>query len=161
MKKIFCVLMGVLYSLSSLASYNLDDLNLEGLWQLKDFPSQDPKEKILYDFKLGKSLGADPGGFRLSYFKNQQSNSTGISGIGLFVLPSCRQGRFNYFLRLHRTDESFQLFEIIHTRGYPEVSLLHLQKSGSPKIYTLEKVRRNQIRVHSRTSKTKASSLKN
>ena len=40
----FCVLLGFLYSFSSLASYNLDKLNLEGLWQLKDYPSHDSKE---------------------------------------------------------------------------------------------------------------------
>ena len=139
-------------------SYNLDDLDLSGAWQLKDYPSHDSKEKILYDFKLLKSLGADPDGFRLSYFNNQQSNNSGINGIGLFVLPSCRQGRFNYFLRLHRKDQSFKLFEIIHTKGHPKVNLLHIQKSGSPKIYTLEKVQRTQTRTSPQINQIIASS---
>ena len=152
MKKMFCVLLGFLYSFSSLASYNLDKLNLEGLWQLKDYPSHDSKEKILYDFKLNKSLGVDPDGFRLSYFTNHISTKSGIDGIGLFVMPSCRQGRFNYFLRLNRTDLTFQLFEIIDSKGYPNINALIIQKSGSPKVFALEKVqnvrRRNLSRIH-------------
>ena len=155
----FCVLLGFLYSFSSLASYNLDKLNLEGLWQLKDYPSHDSKEKILYDFKLNKTLGADPEGFRLSYFTNHISTKSGIDGIGLFVMPSCRQGRFNYFLRLNRTDFTFQLFEIIDSKGYPNINALIIQKSGSPKVFALEKVqnarRRNLSRIHRANAKTK------
>ena len=159
MKKMFCVLLGFLYSFSSLASYNLDKLNLEGLWQLKDYPSHDSKEKILYDFKLNKTLGVDPEGFRLSYFTNHISTKSGIDGIGLFVMPSCRQGRFNYFLRLNRTDFTFQLFEIIDSKGYPNINALIIQKSGSPKVFALEKVqnarRRNLSRIHRANAKTK------
>ena len=146
MKKMFCVLIGVLYSFSSLASYNLDNLSLKGLWQLKDYPSHDSKEKILYDFKLSKTHGVDPDGFRLSYFTNQQAAKSGIDGIGLFVMPSCRQGRFNYFLRLNRTDQTFQLFEIIDSRGHPDTTVLLIQKSGSPKVFALEKVQKSRLR---------------
>ncbi len=159
MKKMFCVLLSFLYSFSSLASYNLDKLNLEGLWQLKDYPSHDSKEKILYDFKLNKTLGVDPEGFRLSYFTNHISTKSGIDGIGLFVMPSCRQGRFNYFLRLNRTDFTFQLFEIIDSKGYPNINALIIQKSGSPKVFALEKVqnarRRNLSRIHRANAKPK------
>ncbi|MBG08727.1 MAG: hypothetical protein CME68_08215 [Halobacteriovoraceae bacterium] len=153
MKKMFCVLIGVLYSFSSLASYNLDNLSLEGLWQLKDYPSHDSKEKILYDFKLNKTHGVDPDGFRLSYFKNQQASKSGIDGIGLFVMPSCRQGRFNYFLRLNRTDYTFQLFEIIDSRGYPDTTALIIQKSGSPKVYALERVQNPRLKHLSQINK--------
>ena len=153
MKKIFCVLIGVLYSFSSLASYNLDNLSLKGLWQLKDYPSHDSKEKILYDFKLNKTHGVDPDGFRLSYFKNQQANKSGIDGVGLFVMPSCRQGRFNYFLRLNRTDNSFQLFEIIDSKGHPNINGLIIQKSGSPKVFALEKVQNSRLKSLSRINR--------
>ena len=138
MKKILSVLLSFFYSFTAIG-YNLDNLNLEGLWQLKDFPT-DSKEKILYDFKLIKTKGTDHNGFRLAYFENNKKVDRGISGIGLFVLPSCHSGRFNYFIRINRMDHSFNLFEILGTEGNPEITTLQLKKNGGPQFYTLEKV---------------------
>ena len=138
MKKILGVLLSFFYSFVA-SGYNLDNLSLEGLWQLKDFPT-DSKERILHDFNLIKTQGADPIGFRLSYFENNKSIDRGISGVGLFVLPSCRSGRYNYFIRVNRTDQSFKLFEIVGTKGAPEITILMLKKSGGPSSYTFEKV---------------------
>ncbi|MEE2744422.1 MAG: hypothetical protein VYD54_10965, partial [Bdellovibrionota bacterium] len=138
MKKILSVLLSFFYSFTAMG-YNLDNLDIEGLWQLKGFPT-DSKEKILFDFNLMKTQGADPNGFRLSYFENNKSIDRGISGVGLFVLPSCRSGRYNYFIRIDRMDQSFNLFEIVGTKGTPEVTMLMLKKSGGPSSYTFEKV---------------------
>ena len=137
MKKIISVFLSVLCSFEAF-SYNLDNLNLEGQWQLKGYPAES-KEKILYDFDLKKTLGEDTDSFRLSYFESR-SLERGIKGVGLFVLPSCRYGRYNYFLRVNRTDHSFKLFEIIDTKGSPQITIIRLQKNGGPRFYTLEKV---------------------
>jgi hypothetical protein len=137
MKIIISAFLSVLCSFEAF-SYNLDNLNLEGQWQLKGSPVES-KEKILYDFDLKKTLSEDADGFRLSYFESR-SLKRGIRGVGLFVLPSCHYGRYNYFLRVNRTDHSFKLFEIIDTKGSPQITTIRLKKNGGPRFYTLEKV---------------------
>jgi len=131
MKKTFVVLMIILFSSSGFC-YNLDDFEFKGLWHLKEIVQGDKK---LFKFDLKKIEGADPIGFRHSYYKSSIKDH-GVEGLGLFVLPSFRLQRFSYFIRINMADSNFHLFEIVGTRGHP-INALFLDREE--KRYLLEK----------------------
>lgn len=112
--------------------YNLDNFEFKGPWHLKESIQG---EKKLFKFDLKKIEGADPIGFRHSYYKSVIKEQ-GVEGIGIFVLPSFRLQRFSYFIRMNMTDLNFHLFEIVGTRGYP-INALFLEREDER--YLLEK----------------------